>query len=573
MLNNIQDLNKILSKRQKIYLVFMYLSAFLMSLLETIGVGSLVGFIVLLSEPIAMVEKIPFDSIKLILLELNSKTITIYASILIILVFLFKNIIFFIIFYFDSKINKNLNVDLSKRVFSSFLKNPYIFHTLNSPVSLINTISPMTHRAVNYIFSWLVFAREALTIIFLLGALIIVEDTRFYSFIFIFFGTISYVFNYFSKKKIKLIGNKTNFYEEETLGYLHRAFSYIKLIKLFNTNEYWIRKFFIRKNRLLDNQMLSQLLSKIPKIILEIVAVTTVILIFLSLSLLDGRNIEDMLPIYSFITLIIIRCIPAFNNLNVSLNAINYTKPSFEKIIKLLIEDKNKPSVVSSLDNKTKISVEKIEAKNLSFSYNKNSKILENISFKISKGQIIGINGKTGSGKSTLVDLILGLLKPDSGQILVNDQKINENSFENISIGYVTQDTYISDDTIHENIAFSVDNENIDQNKINKAKKNANLDNFINDLPDQGDTYIGESGVRISGGQKQRIGLARALYNNPEILILDEATSALDYETEEKIINEIIKLKEKKIIIMIAHRLNTLKNCDQIITIKDKKIV
>jgi len=572
MLNIIKGLSKILNRKQKLYLTFIYLSAFLMSALDTIGVGSLVGFVAVISYPETMVQKIPFDSIKFLLLELDNQTIMIYASLLIVLIFVVKNLIFFSIYYIESQIQKNINVDLSKRVFSSFLSKPYIFHTLNSPISSINTILPVTNRSMQYIFSTLMFSREALTILFLMGALFFIEDTRVFSVIFIFFGSLSFIFNFFSKKKIKNFGSKTNIYEEETLGYLNRAFSYIKLIKLFNTNEFWIRKFFIQKNRLHSYQVLSQLLSKIPKIILEITAVATIVTIFLSLIIVGEKQVEDMLPTLSFIVLIIVRCIPAFNNLNQSLNTMHFSKPSINRILQFLIDDKNNPNVNKILNNKKTVQVEKIEIKNLFFSYNKESKILEDVSFKIFKGQTIGINGKTGSGKSTLVDLILGLLKPDNGEVLINNEKINENSFENISIGYVPQDTYISDDTIKENIAFSLDNKDIDENKVKKVIKSANLESFIANLPDRELTYIGEDGVRISGGQKQRIGLARALYDDPEILILDEATSALDYETEETIINQITKLKENKIIIMIAHRLNTLKNCDQIITIKDKKI-
>ena len=544
-----------------------------MSVLETVGLGSLVGFIAILSKPIMIVEKIPFDSIKFFLLELDEQTIILYASVLIILVFVIKNLIFYIIFYIESSITKNMTVDFSKRIFASFLKNSYMFHTLNSPVSLISTILPVTQRAIKYIFACLVFSREALTIIFLLGALIFIEDTRIYSVIFIFFGFMSYVFNYFSKRKFKKIGNKMNFHEQETLRSLDRAFSHIKLIKLFNSNDYWVKKFFIQKDRQHGYSMLSVLYNIIPKMVLEIIAVSTVIALFFFLITFGEKQIEDMLPILSFITLVIIRCIPAFNNLNVSLNSINYCEPSLNKVLEFLIIDKNKPKIISRLDGIKKISVQKIEVRNLTFSYNKDYEILKDLSFKISKGQMIGISGKTGTGKSTLVDLILGLLKPDRGHVLINDKEIDENSFKSIDVGYVTQDTYLSDDTIIENIAFGIDNKEINHDKVEEAIRNASLEEFINSLPNKGNTYVGEGGIRISGGQKQRIGLARALYNDPKILILDEATSALDYETEEKIINEITKLKKDKIIVMIAHRLNTLKNCDQIITIKDKKII
>ena len=249
MLNIIKSLNKILNLKQKVYLIFIFLSAFVMSALDTISLGSLVGFVAIISSPEVIVEKIPIDSIRFFLLKLDNQAIIIYVSLFTVLVFVVKNLIFFSIFYIESQIQKNLNVDFSKRVFSSYLKKPYIFHTLNSPISAINTILPVTTRGMQYIFSCLMFSREALTILFFLSAIIFIEDTRIFSVIFIFFGLLTYIFNFFTKKKVKDFGGKTNIYEEKTLGYLNKAFSYIKLIKLFNTNEFWVNKF-LRHNDL-----------------------------------------------------------------------------------------------------------------------------------------------------------------------------------------------------------------------------------------------------------------------------------------------------------------------------------
>ena len=571
MLSIIQDLGKILSYKQKIHLIFIFLSAFIMSALDMIGVGSLVGFIAVISTPEVVIELIPIEALKFFLLDLDQKTLVIYSAILIISVFLIKNLIFLILYYVEAKIKKNLNVDFSKRIFATFLKRPYIFHTLTSPVSSINTILPVTNRAIQYIFSSLTFFREGLTIFFLMGTLIFI-DIKTYSIVFILFLIISFLFNFFSKKKANYYGGKTNFSEEKALGYLNKAFSYIKLIKLFNTNDFWVKKFFNEKNRLHEYQTISYLLSRIPKIILEIAGVSIVVFIFIFFIVVDNKNIEEIIPFLTLIVLIVVRCLPAFTNLNQSLNSINYTNKSINRILEILTDktfDQDDPKYISK---KKILQLEKIEVKNLSFSYNEDYKILEDVSFDIFKGQIIGINGTTGSGKSTLVDLILGLLKPNKGQILLNGEELNKKSYENINIGYVPQDTYISDDTIEENIGFNINKQDIDPTKIKEAIKSSNLDNFINNLPEKVNTYIGEDGIRISGGQKQRIGLARALYDDPKLLILDEATSALDNETEASIINEITKLKKDKIIIMIAHRLNTLKNCDKIITVKDKKI-
>ena len=212
------------------------------------------------------------------------------------------------------------------------------------------------------------------------------------------------------------------------------------------------------------------------------------------------------------------------------------------------------------------INLNTIELKNIYYSHEKRDLTLNNISIKINKGDVLGITGKTGSGKTTLVDIILGLLKPQKGEVLINGKIIDQNS--KINVGYVTQDTYLTDDSILENIAFSNYTDDIDKTKVEKAINRANLKNFIESLPGKTDTLVGEGGARVSGGQKQRIGLARALYEDPDLLVLDEATSSLDYETEEEIINNIFKFNENKIILMITHRLSTLKFCNKVINLE-----
>ena len=353
---------------------------------------------------------------------------------------------------------------------------------------------------------------------------------------------------------------------------MKETFSSIKLIKLSNKNEFWIKRFFIQNNRLYSAHVISYLIGRSPKIILELFSVTTIVIIFMSF-VLAGKQIEDVLPILTLIVLIVIRSIPGFININLSINNINYNHKAIIETLSILIEDKNKKRLNQNLiPNKEILELNNIELKNISYSYNDNAKIFDNVSFKISKGEIVGISGVTGSGKSTLVDIILGLLKVNKGEVLINNTKINENTFNNLRIGYVPQDTYLSDESIAANIAFSLESDDIDFDEIQRVLHEASLTEFVNGLPDKENTLIGEAGVRLSGGQKQRLGLARALYNNPSLLILDEATSSLDYKTEEKIIKEIIKLKKNKIIIMIAHRVNTLENCDKIFTVKDGKV-
>ncbi|WP_415299682.1 ABC transporter ATP-binding protein [Candidatus Pelagibacter sp. Uisw_134_02] len=571
MFKIIKDLNSILNKKQKLYLIFIYFSAFIVSLLEVASIGSLVGFITMLSNPIFLIEKIPLETLRLILLSMDKSAIAIYASVTLVVIFLFKNIFLFLFYYAESHINKNLTVDFCKNVLRSILNKPYIFHTLNNPANSITSSTAIVRRSMTYIFSNLVLFREVLTMLFLMTTLLFFNaKLSIITFALLIFFTL--LFYFFIKEKMKILGAKANRYEENILRYLKETFSSIKLIKLSNKNEFWIKRFFIQNNRLYSAHVISYLIGRSPKIILELFSVTTIVIIFMSF-VLAGKQIEDVLPILTLIVLIVIRSIPGFININLSINNINYNHKAIIETLSILIEDKNKKRLNQNLiPNKEILELNNIELKNISYSYNDNAKIFDNVSFKISKGEIVGISGVTGSGKSTLVDIILGLLKVNKGEVLINNTKINENTFNNLRIGYVPQDTYLSDESIAANIAFSLESDDIDFDEIQRVLHEASLTEFVNGLPDKENTLIGEAGVRLSGGQKQRLGLARALYNNPSLLILDEATSSLDYKTEEKIIKEIIKLKKNKIIIMIAHRVNTLENCDKIFTVKDGKV-
>ena len=251
------------------------------------------------------------------------------------------------------------------------------------------------------------------------------------------------------------------------------------------------------------------------------------------------------------------------------MNALNYNSETFKNTLSNLSAIKDEESIQKN-EKKELNNVKNIKLSNIDFSYNENKTILQNISLDLKKGKMIGVVGKTGSGKTTLIDIISGLLEPSNGSL-----KVNERAIKDITIGaisYITQDTILMDDSILNNICFGLQKKNFDKKKFDAALAVSQLNEFIEQLPEKENTHVGDRGTRISGGQKQRIGIARAIYNDSEILIFDEATSALDYETEKKILNQISKLKENKIIIMITHRLNALKLCDELIVLERGKI-
>tara|TARA_B100000965_G_scaffold389588_1_gene395408 strand:- start:206 stop:1114 length:909 start_codon:yes stop_codon:yes gene_type:complete len=272
------------------------------------------------------------------------------------------------------------------------------------------------------------------------------------------------------------------------------------------------------------------------------------------------------------------RLMPSTNRIVSSFQALWYTTASIEKIheeLKLLNQNikkynENKKEIKNDFKKNSFLKVE-----NVNFSYPlASSKTLENISIKINQGETIGFVGPSGSGKTTLIDIILGLLTPDSGSINVNNININDflRNWQS-QIGYVPQHIYLTDDTLKNNIAFGLKENEIDEKAIQNSIKSSQLFQLVKGLPDGLDTEVGERGVRLSGGQRQRIGIARALYHDPEILVLDEATSSLDSDTESSIVDSLREIKGKKTILIIAHRQSTVKYCDRLIKIDKGKIL
>ena len=371
--------------------------------------------------------------------------------------------------------------------------------------------------------------------------------------------------------KIRDVGIKVRINSEKILQKLTEAISSIKIIKLTDKNGFFVQNVFKEMAKKQNNEIIFRLVGKLPRLILEILAVIIIISILLFF-LFQNFNIKDSIPILSLVTLIILRTLPAFTNINTNLNNLRFNIKSVENISNLKKKFEIESQEIVN-NHKKKIQIQKIEVKGLTFGYGQKN-ILKDINLDFIKGNIYGFKGESGVGKTTLIDLILGLLIPSKGNIFVNGSDIIEEKILGKNYAsYVPQEIYLNDNSIAENIAFGLKQNEINFEKIEDILKKVELSNYINSLPEGYNTIVGDKGVKLSGGQRQRIGLARALYDEGTLLVLDEATSALDLDTEGKIINQIKKLKENKIIFLVAHKSQALEICDKIITIKDGKVL
>jgi len=318
-------------------------------------------------------------------------------------------------------------------------------------------------------------------------------------------------------------------------------------------------------------------LGSLPTLFFEILAVGSLVAVIAILSL---RNIDiiSVLPIIGLFSFAFIRLIPSVTAIIKCLQEIKFRVPAVD-VIHAEFQNLNSMSKDTGHDKKYKnehIDFNYLSVENVNFSFpgKKNINVIDGTTMKINKGQAIGITGPSGSGKTTLINLILGLLKPNAGQICINGEDIYLNlvSWRNL-VGYVPQSITLIDASIKENVALGIENDDINQDKVWSVLGDTNLDMFVKGLPKQLDTLIGENGMRLSGGQRQRLGLARSLYRDPKVLIFDEATSSLDIKTEKRITNEIMKMSGKHTLIIVAHRISTIKDCDVIYYLKDGKII
>ena len=349
----------------------------------------------------------------------------------------------------------------------------------------------------------------------------------------------------------------------------------IKDIKLKSLERNFIGRF---RQPSIDNARFSAqglVIAILPRYLLETVAfggIISIILILLSNDVL----ISEIIPVLSLYAVAGYRLLPAVQNIYSAQSMIKYNRPALMIIINDLkeIETEEKNELSNEVDQIIKFD-RKITVNDIFFKYPKSKKnVINGISLSILKNTSIGFAGSTGSGKTTLIDVILGLLDPKKGNIIVDDTIINNQnllSWQN-KISYVPQTIFLIDESISSNIAFGIKREEIDHDKVAKAAQLANLDRFVEDLPEKYDTLVGENGVKLSGGQRQRIGIARALYNEPEVLVLDEATSALDGITENYVMEAIESLSNKLTLIIVAHRITTIENCDMIYFLEEGKI-
>lgn len=488
---------------------------------------------------------------------------------IIVIVYFLKSAYLMYLNWRQSRFTSNLGHEISTRLLEGYLNMPYnLFVNRNSAI-LIRNINNEVIMLTSVSQSALGILTELSTVIGICTMLFIIEPKG-ALIVSLFLLVLVIIFHKLTKLKLHNWGYQRQSLTGNMQKVLQNSFGGFKEIKIMGLKNYFITEF---ENNSISNSRLQTKVNTLnlsPRLYLEFIAVLGLSILIISM-VLRGEQISTIVPTMGVFLAAAFRLMPSLNRIMTSMQQIKFANPVINLFYEEFAETKNSENDIKS--NKEFKFNNFIELKNINFSYEKKL-VLKNISFKIKKGSTIGIIGKSGSGKSTIVDVLMGLLKPDSGNISIDefDYLINLKKWQSL-IGYVPQSIFLTDDTIKKNIAFGVKNELIDDSKLQKAINSAQLNDFINDLPQGVETNVGERGVKLSGGQRQRIGIARALYNEPDVLILDEATSALDTDTEDGVMKSIGLLKNSKTIIIIAHRLTTLRQCDMIYKFNEGEII
>jgi len=573
----IEDFKNILSREDFRYLIFLFFGMLISALIEMVGLGSIPLFIMIVVDINTLIEKFPnFFAVDYID-NLSQNTLTIYGGLLLVAVFFFKNLYLTFFYFCQGKIIKNMRTNITNKVFNRYINANYSFHISNNPSVLTRSITSSVAGSVNTILSTLNVTKEILVLIVIFVLLSLNEPLVSFS-VFFCLIFITGVFLFLTRKELISRGGKIEEVRKDQLKTINHALGSIRETKILNREKYLTNIFKFQINEMEKHSFFMYFLSQTPRLFLEFIAIFAIAIIAIIFVLIDLTS-EQILPIISLLAVCSIRLIPAFNLIISSLSTRRFATASLKIISNALkntpIEKKFQKNNALKKNIKKNFFIDKIILDNVTFVHeNSNTKILEQVSLEVKQGQSVGIIGKSGAGKSTLIDLILGLIKPVTGKIYIDSEELENNiqSWQKL-IGYVPQDIYLLDDTIKNNIGFGLDSKDINQENLLKSIKLAKLNDFINSLPEKENTIVGNRGVKVSGGQKQRIGLARALYNNPKVLVLDEATSSLDFENERKIMEEVYTASKDCTLFIITHRHTSVFNCDIVYLIDKGRII
>jgi len=565
------DLLKYLTYKEKVKMCFLLIFIFFGTILEVLGYALIIPILtIIIKSKSALLEFSLIQNNQVFseyLLITSEKTLIIHALFLMVIFFFIKSFLLISLMFFRETYFFNIKARLSKFFFQKYILKSYPeFIKNNSSFYITNILNEVAMFVEKRIRSVIYILNEILIILFFFVSLMLI-NLQFTLTMFLIFSFILFTFLFYTKKINFRYANQRQLYDFKQIKDLNESFTLFKYLKIHHLEKIFFDRFSHSNKQVNNAGKFEIILNELPKNIFELASILTIFFAILFFFSNDGMLI-DIIPFLGFLVLAIGRMIPSLTRISNSLQSYRFSEPALKVLNNEIILEGEK----NFFDFKNKIPNKLLSIKldNISFNYDKKS-ILKNVSLELKKKYIYGITGETGSGKTTLIDIIVGLHGNYTGNIFLNDKKLTKPLYQSMNIAYVPQNIFLVDDTIKNNILINkLENKTISLDEINRAINTACLDDFLSKLDNGVETLIGENGVSISGGQKQRIGLARSLINKPDLLILDEATNALNHEVSNKIIKN-LKNYDMSILI-ISHNKEIIKNCDKILHLKNGNI-
>lgn len=560
--------------RQKFQLLALLFIVIFTTFIELLGVSAIMPLVEVMMDVNSIQRTSYLRTIYLFFGFQSPTSFLIFLAIVLIVVYWIKNIFVAISYNLQYKFTFNNQKRMAYKMLECYLSQPYFFHLSHNSAELIRSINTDIVMMFQGILSILQFFAEILVCV-VLGTFLFVRDPEIMLILIVFMITFVIFFAKKFKSYLSYIGEEDRKYAAGIVKWLQQSFGGLKETKIMHREKFFLGKFEKEYGKWADLEKIYRDLQMIPKPIMETLCITA-IMIAIILKLLNGAEGTSFVTTISAFAIAAFRLLPSFNRITNYISVILFNFPAFEAVyhdLKKIDEVSKENYKLIEEDEKILPLKEAIRMEHISYKYPSGEDfVLQDVNIEIPRNKSVALIGPSGAGKTTLADLILGALEPTSGTIYIDET----NAFEHLwawqkNVGYIPQCIYLMDDTIRNNIIYGAETD-VDDERLMRAVEEAQLKEFIETLSEGLDTEIGERGIRLSGGQRQRIGIARALYSNPQVLVLDEATSALDNDTEKAVMEAIESLAGTKTLIIIAHRLSTVENCDIKYEVRDGNV-
>lgn len=581
----LQKISYMFDKKQKRQMAGLAVLILIGGVLETMSVSMMLPVVQVIMDPDSLMTNAYVSGIvKMLHIDSGRQLIILMLGALIILFVIKNTYLLFQTYVQNTFVTRNRNRMIS-RVMREFLNRPYEEYLGADIPTVFRLTDSDIPNAFELILVMIQMLTEVVVTVFICCALVIVSPAMCLFIVVIFLG-MTIMITKVLKPRLNAIGRRNQSIQSRIAKWRIQSIYGLKDVKVLHREEFFVRNYYESGAIGANVARNYAVLNNLPRLLIETVFMAAMLL-FIMLYMLRGGDISVLIPQLSAFAVAAVRVMPSASRINTYLSQIAYSQPCLDYLYENLTAEM-KVDVNGSVTGLTQGDQgqtetdrhplelkDKIVLDHISFTYpNTEKPIFTDAHMEVHKGQSVGIMGPSGAGKSTIVDILLGLLHAQEGTITCDGVSIFDDYASWLGkIGYIPQAIYLIDESIRDNIAFGIDADKIDDKRIWEVLEEAQLKEFVEELPDGLDTTIGDRGVRISGGQRQRLGIARALYHNPEILVFDEATSALDGDTEKAVMDAVNSFHGRKTMVIIAHRLNTIAKCDVIYKVENEKIV